>query len=323
MRSRRNRFFEGSVPVVLSLSLLSWAAAPASADPIVPGTGTRIAYDDMEDPSWSYELNLPKASSNLDNQERQPGGQSSNGKWYESSLRGEPDIVKRVPTPPGGLPDSQGSMMMRTLYSGTPTYRSNKFQQDDLVFNASLTTGGYISPSRTPNVVVRVYLPPFEQWEKRTGTSFGIRADVIGTFHKNNQGGSRGWFRRPPTTSVEPFWPGMFLQFNSKTDGQNQEDSATILVRANEYGQDIPAKQITQTGWWTFGMTFSPDGMVHYYAKPGVSKLTAADHLASTVPYGTRVENFNTIFFNVVNQDDGRTWSTEWIVDDPEIFVLY
>ena len=321
MKTCRYRFLTRSVPVVLSLSLVGWAAAPATAQ-VVPGTGTRVAYDDMEDPSWSYELNLPKASSNLDNQERQPGGQSANGKWYESSLRGEPDIVKRVPTPAGGLPGSQGSLMMRTLYSGLPTYRTNKFQQDDLVFNASMTTGGYISPSRTPNCLARVYLPPFNQWEKRTGTSFGIRADVIGTFHKND-GGGRGWFRRGPTTTVEPFWPGMFLQFNSKTDGQNQEDSATILVRANEYGQDIPAKQITQTGWWTFGMTFTPDGRVHYYAKPGVGKFSPADLLASTIPYGTKVENFNTIFFNVVNQDDGRSWSTEWIVDDPEIYVLH
>jgi len=322
MKSCRARLLGRSIPFFLSLSVVSWAAAPVSADPIVPGTGTRIANDDLEDPSWSYELNLPKASSNLDNQERQPGGQSANGKWYESSLRGEPDIIKRVPTPAGGLPGSKGALLMRTLNSGMPTYHTNKFQQDDLVFNASLTTGGYISPSRTPNVVVRVYLPPFEQWEKRTGTSFGMRADVIGTFHKNN-GASRGWFRRPATTTVEPFWPGMFLQFNSKSDGQNQQDSATILVRANEYGQDIPAKQITQTGWLTLGMTFTPDGMVHYYAKPGVGRLTAADRLTSTIPYGTKVENFNTIFFNIVNMDDGRTWSTEWIVDDPEIFVLY
>ena len=119
-----------------------------------------------------------------------------------------------------------------------------------------MTTGGYISPSRTPNAVVRVYLPPFDQWEKRTGSSLGVRADVIGTFHKNN-GGNRGFFRRPASTSVEPFWPGFFIQFNSKTDGQNQQDSATILVRANEYGQDIPAVQVTQTGWWSLGMTFT------------------------------------------------------------------
>jgi hypothetical protein len=63
--------------------------------------------------------------------------------------------------------------------------------------------------------------------------------------------------------------------------------------------------------------------MIHYYAKPGVAPLTQSDHLVSKLAYGVRVENFNTIFFNVVNMDDGRTWSTEWIVDDPEIYVLY
>ena len=101
---------------------MSWAATPAiSAEPVVPGTGTRVAYDDLEDPSWSYELNLPKASSNIDNQERQPGGSSSNAKWYESSLRGEPDIIKRVPTPPGGLPGSHGALLCGLSTRASPT----------------------------------------------------------------------------------------------------------------------------------------------------------------------------------------------------------
>jgi hypothetical protein len=30
----------------------------------------------------------------------------------------------------------------------------------------------------------------------------------------------------------------------------------------------------------------------------------------------------NTFFFNIVNNDDGRTWSTKWIIDDPELYVL-
>jgi hypothetical protein len=80
---------------------------------------------------------------------------------------------------------------------------------------------------------------------------------------------------------------------------------------------------ITKTGWYTLGMSVTPDGMIHYYAKPGVTPLTQGDHLVSKLAYGVRVENFNTMFFNIVNQDDGRTWSTEWIVDDPEIYVLH
>ena len=304
----------------MAVSLVAGTAVTVHAQ-IVPGTGTRVAYDDFEDASWSYDPQFPKSSSNLDNQQREPGGSSSNQRWYESSLRGEPDIVKRVATPPGGLPGSKGSMLMRTLNSGVPGYHTYKFQQDDLVMNSMM--GGYVPVARTPNVVVRVYLPPFEQWEKRTGSSFGFRADVIGTFHKNDGGGGGWFFRRFPHTSVEPFWPGFFIQFNSKTDGQNQKDSATLLVRCDDNGQDVPAKQITQTGWWTLGMTFTPDGRVHYYAHPGVGRLTAADHLLSSYPYGTPVENFNTVFFNIVNMDDGHTWSTEWIVDDPEIYVAY
>jgi hypothetical protein len=318
MNLSRVRVFGGMLSCSLGMMLVAATESRVVAQ-VVPGTGTRIAYDDFEDASWSYELNLPKASSNLDNQERQPGGISSNNRWYESSLRGEPDIVKRVPTPPGGLPGSKGSLLMRTLNSGVPSYHTYKFQQDDLVMNASLTTGGYISPARTPSVVCRVYLPPFEQWEQRTGTSFGFRVDVVGTFHKNEGGGR--WWRRGPTASVEPFWPGFFIQFN-KGDGQTK-DSATLLIRGDEYGHEIPSMQITKTGWYTLGMSFTPDGVIHYYAKQGVKPLTQADHLVSKIAYGTRVENFNTLFFNIVNQDDGRTWSTEWIVDDPEIYVLH
>jgi hypothetical protein len=208
---------------------------------------------------------------------------------------------------------------MRTLNSGMPGYHTYKFQQDDLIMNAGLTTGGYISPGRTPSVVCRVFLPPFEQWEQRTGTSFGFRVDVVGTFHKNEGGGR--WWRRGPTMSTEAFWPGYFIQFN-KGDGQTK-DSATLLIRGDEYGHEIPAMQITKTGWYTLGMSFTPDGVIHYYAKQGVAPLTQADHLVSKIAYGTRVENFNTLFFNIVNQDDGHTWSTEWIVDDPEIYVLH
>jgi hypothetical protein len=39
------------------------------------------------------------------------------------------------------------------------------------------------------------------------------------------------------------------------------------------------------------------------------------------MPYGEPNRQMNTVFFNVMNVDNGRTWSTEWIVDDVEIFI--
>lgn len=69
-------------------------------------------------------------------------------------------------------------------------------------------------------------------------------------------------------------------------------------------------------------MSVSGDGQVHFYGKQGVSNLTAADHLYSSFPYGYKAEYFATHFFNVCNQNDGRTWSTPFIIDDPAIYSM-
>jgi hypothetical protein len=92
-------------------------------------------------------------------------------------------------------------------------------------------------------------------------------------------------------------------------------------VRGDSSGGDFKGPQITTTGWWTMGMSVTPDGMVHYYAKPGIENLTEKDYISSQYPYSFRCERFKTFFFDVCNGDDGKTWSTAWIVDDPTVYV--
>jgi hypothetical protein len=70
------------------------------------------------------------------------------------------------------------------------------------------------------------------------------------------------------------------------------------------------------------GMSVTPDGMVHYYAKPGVDDLTEEDYITSQFPYDYRCERFRTFFFNICSADDGVRWSTAFIIDDPKVFVL-
>src|SRR5688572_15021013 len=146
---------------------------------IVPGTGNRMEQvgDDFEDPAWGFIFNLPKSSNNLDEQVRRPGGRSRNGRWEESALRGEPDMIRRVSTPPGGLEGSTGALALRTLNTGIPNRVTNQLQQDDLIMVGSARLGGKIAVSRGPNAVVRVWLPPFDEWEPRTGNTFAMRAD--------------------------------------------------------------------------------------------------------------------------------------------------
>jgi hypothetical protein len=281
-----------------------------SAEPLVPGTGVRITNvgDDFEAESWQYVFNGPKSSHEQDNAVRTPGGGSKNGRWYESAKRGQPDIIRRVPTPPDGLSNSSGSLFLASRHTGIPGRPSGQMQQDDLIVSIKQQVGGYISVAREPSCVVRVFLPPFDKWENRTGSSFGLRAEVEGS-----KGRSR---------YLEQYWPGFFIWFRSETDRRYQQDGAHLVLRAGPSGQDFKGPDITQTGWWTLGMSFTADGRVHYYASPGVDDLTQDDFIASQYPYGFRCQQFHTFFFNVANWDDGRTWSTGWVIDDPALYMV-
>jgi hypothetical protein len=294
---------------LLSITLIQAAGLRCmAADPIVPGTGEFLAdcSDDFEDAEWSYQYRHPKSSEEQDKNIRGPGGISSNGLWHEGAKRGTPDLVRRIETPPGGIFGSTGALWLQTRNSGVPGRTSNQQQQDDLLMMFNRRLGGSIPVAWQPNCTVRVYLPPFDQWEKRSGPTFGIRADCVGT-------GSKG---------SEPYWPGMFILFNSSASRNVEADSARITIRANQRGGDVRSLDIAEPGWWTFGVSFTADGQVHYYASPGVDDLTSADYLYSSFPYGMRCQSMNNFFFNVANWDNGRTWSTPWVIDDPKVFVI-
>lgn len=289
--------------------------APVEAQ-LVPGTGQIVVQvgDDFEDENWEFDFQLPKSSKNINEQTGGAGGQAKNGRWYEGLKRGQPDVVRRVPTPPNGLSGSKGSLLLQSLYTGVPQRPSYRLQQDDFICDINYRLKGTIPVWQSPNVVVRVFMPPVDQWEDRSGPTFAFRAAVDTT--------KRSTGRLSSSTNRETFWPGMFIEFESKTSTGRAHDSAYFRIRANENGGDYQGPYITKVGWWTLGMSFTPDGRVHYYAKEGVEPLTESDLIASHYPYGHRCERFHTFFFNVCNGDDGRTWSTPWIVDDCELYFL-
>ena len=275
----------------------------------MPGTGIKIYQvgDDFEDEGWNWTPNWPKASQNLDGQTRHPLGESTNGRWYESAYRGQPDIISRVPTPAGGLPGSKGSLLLRSRFTGIPEMITRKQQQDDFLANVNGVVGS-IPVTYTPSVVVRLYLPPWDQWEQRTGATFGFRADCEGLMTKEETKRTLFGTRQVQTKKQDAYWPGFFLQYNCKKDPKNDRDSALLLIRSDELGRDLFGPYITETGLWTLGMSFTPDGKTHYYASPGVDPLTKADYITSQTPYNARTERLVTFFFNIVNEDDAKNW---------------
>ncbi len=280
----------------------------AAVQPVVPGTGQKAdkVGDDFEDEKWSYNFNNPKSSHEQDDQIRYPAGGSTNGRWSESAKRGHPDVIERVPTPPGGLEGSKGALHLKTLYSGIPNRISGQNQQDDLIVNVSGRLNGYLPASACPNIVVRVFLPPFDEWEQRTGNSFGMRMSIDGY--------------RPNDGKRDTYWPGIFLHLSCKSDSRIKESYAQILMRGGPSGHDFWGPKITETGWWTLGMSITPEGAVQFYAHAGIDDLRAEDMISSQFPYGFQAQRLQTFFFDVVNRDDGRSWSTDWIIDDPSLY---
>lgn len=339
MRDRTSLWKQLGLMAFCGAVLATLTGGEVCAQVIVPGTGEIIAGEDFEDENWSFTVNWPKSSYNIDKTVREPVGYANNGIFFESRKRGMPDIMKRVPTPEGGLSGSQGALRMQTLWTGVPGRPSFRTQQDDALMDFSSQFNGAIPVSWGPSAVVRVYLPPFEEWDAHSGTTFGMRTSVTGIgpeepeeweveeFIRRKQRQSRGFLglfksRQPVNKRVQDrFYPGMWIHFTSKADGYPQ-DSAHFIIRGNEFNQDFRGPEITQTGWWTLGISFSPDGRAHYFASPGVDDLKPEDRIASAYPQSVQCQYFNTLFFNVCNQDTGKDWSTEWIIDDPSVYVV-
>jgi len=292
--------------------------------PVVPGTGIEIVgvADDFEDPSWNYIPNDPKSTEDIDDNQRPPMGRSANGRWYEGIKRGHPDIVRRVPTPPGGLPGSTGALLLKSKFTGIPGRPSGKMHQDDFVANVQYRMKRRIDIAEVPSVTTRVFLPPVSEWEQRSGPHFGFRLALETTAMVENEVGAGIFKRTKREMGNEVYWPGMFVEFESKTTTGRPDDYAYLRVRSNRRGGDFRGPQITTTGWWTLGMSVTPDGMVHYYAKPGVEELTEDDYISSQFPYDYRAERFRTFFYNICSADDGHRWSTAFIVDDPKVYLL-
>lgn len=303
-------------------SLVLFAALPSTlkAQAPVPGTGQKLEKvgDDFEDPKWNYIANEPKSSEENDKQERLPSGHSANGRWGEGLKRGQPDVVKRVDTPPGGILDSSGSMLLQSLYTGVPGVFSGQTHQDDFICLVDTRLGHTIAVSHAPNVVAHVYVPEWSKWERREGNSFCFRAACDAYTQKATRGGLFG-FGGGTQTVLDEYWPGMMFWFHPG-DGEKTKDYCSLIVRAGQNGGDFTALDIKEPGWWTLGMTFTPDGQIHYFAHAGVAPLTARDLISTQNPYGMRCEHFKCFFFDVLNGDNGK-WSTPWVVDDCFVYV--
>jgi hypothetical protein len=177
--------------------------------------------------------------------------------------------------------------------------------------------GGTVKVDQSPSMTTRVFLPPMEQWEKRNGPHFAFRAAVETTIQETKT----KFIFSSKEEKDEIYWPGLFILRGTRNENGKVVPYAYFRVRADRNGGDFMGPEISQTGWWTLGLSFTPDGLTHYFARPGVEELTREDYIATAMPYGYRCEEVRSFFYNVVNGDNGRDWTTDWIIDDPKFYV--
>ena len=106
----------------------------------IPGVGTKIDYvgDDFEADEWKFVHNMPKSSRELNERSYGPMAYSTNRRWAEGPERGQPDVLKVIPTPSNGLPGSTKALQISTLRSGIPGRNTNVAIREDWKGNWTL-----------------------------------------------------------------------------------------------------------------------------------------------------------------------------------------
>ena len=189
----------------------------------VPGRGQKATEvgDDFEEAEWTYIDNVPKSSTNLDRDDRLPAGISKNQRVYESTYRGQPDVIKQVPTSSRRTAGKQTCRCRCVRKCGRP----RPSQPPDAagrsagqpVVDPGTGSGFQVAEHRGSRVP-----PPIRAVGKTDRTTFGFRAELEGGSMKMVS--SKGWFSKGQKLKHkhEAYWPGFFIQFNSKSDGQNK-----------------------------------------------------------------------------------------------------
>src|SRR6056297_84571 len=216
----------------------SFAPEASAQRPVVPGTGSEIigVADDFEDPDWKYIPRDPKSTEDIDENQRGPMGRTTNGRWYEGIKRGHPDIVQRVETPADGLEGSKGALLMRSKFTGIPGRPSGKMHQDDFVANVQYRLKRRLNISEVPSVTTRIYLPPVDEWEDRSGPHFGFRLALETTAMVDKEVGIGIFKRTKREMGNEVYWPGMFIEFENKRQTGKPHDYAYLRIRSNRRG---------------------------------------------------------------------------------------
>ncbi|MFH1507170.1 MAG: hypothetical protein ABIG46_01910 [Candidatus Omnitrophota bacterium] len=268
--------------LLLLISGVESKAGETTDIPNVLGRNHRLndLCDDFEDVNWYFDYDKRE---------------SNNGLWKANTGdndKGEPEILKRVSPPAGGIIGSTGALVIQTNIP-EKVVDKNKDQED----SESTGTGQHkLSREKQPVFIVRVYLPPFAEWGDYY--SFGFRILAYGN--------------APHDT---PAVPSIWIRYEGKIKG------AHFYFRIfDKQGMpvEVIGKPIKQYGWWTLAIAFDQNGNSRFYAKPGVEPLSNSDKMFDTNNNNLLIDYIGHSFFSL-GYTNGNL-SPRIVVDDYEVW---
>lgn len=245
--------------------------------------------DDFEDKDWHYDYQK----------------HSCYRGFWRTDDRGDPKLLARIATPDGGKSGSTGALEIRTNNSDS---NHDPNQEDLLTVEFNQKLGSELTRADQPVFIVRVWLPPFDQWSKGQSLNFGFRQTA-----------------RPSNGSE--YYASIWLYHNTPPVGQI-EPGPRFVFRIGTDAPDVFDGPIKQPGWWTLAIAFDEKGVGHYYARPGVDVPTEKDEMFSTVQFrpinGTDnplMDHMGYSFFSL-SRSKGDKVSPRFVIDDYEVWIV-
>lgn len=288
-----NLFFIGLAVLLLLLShivlpLQSNAEETSSVSDVLGRTVRLDALcDDFEDINWSYNPQTEVFNKKL---------------WRGGSGRGVPELLKRITTPDGGKDGSIGALEIRT--NETEIYKDNYPNQEDLL------TAEYeqilkhkLTRADQPVFIVRVWLPPFDQWGDQR--SFGFRHESFLENGAKDQHYSTIWLVYDRSIKPKPF-----LKYR---------------IGTNELFYEVyDPRLIEQDGWLTiaYGHKIKKHKGIGIPTNKGViDNITITSLLTKYGKDALMMKYINYSFFSLGYPISGNT-SPRFVIDDYEVWVV-
>lgn len=282
-----------AIPFLLNAATLPLQSRAEEANSLsgVLGRTVRldVLCDDFEDKDWHYDYQKHVCY---------------RGFWRTDD-RGEPDLLKHVDTPIGGKVGSTGALEMRTNQNDNDR---DPTQDDLLTVEFKDKLGRELTRADQPVFIVRVWLPPFDQWNIGL-TIFGFRQTA--RLNDNSDYYQSIWLAH------NGHKPLFFLRNGIAYPNGTQ-------VAFNDDRRYI----VTQPGWWTLAIAYDEKGAGHYYASPSTDSPTERNRMVDTTQFRTIggidspfMDHMGYSFFSLGYPGEEKI-SPRFVIDDYEVWVV-